>query len=237
MHRASDPARRPAWPTESRPHTQARRVVPDWCRARRRRPSLWEPIGRPGADRQCFDHARVAPLRLPLPPCTGSSFALLCGSQISSSSNWVQAPEQRGPANGGREGYCAAADRPVKLPPMTRTEPALRNARTPMTQALQAIAVIPLNPSTHGARNKRTPSINGRYSMVGFHRNSSDPAPKTKSKTPPTYAVQAAAVCEVSPKTNGVMKRTTPNSALIQSCQRISPDIAINLLVLLSLTT
>src|SRR5438132_2321398 len=109
---------------------------------------------------------------------------------------------------------------------MTRTEPALTNARTPMTQALQAIAVIPLNPSTHGARNKRTPSINGRYSIVGFHRKSSDPAPKTKSKTPPTYAVQAAAVCEVSPKTNGVMKRTTPNSALIQSCQRISPDIA-----------
>jgi hypothetical protein len=43
-------------------------------------------------------------------------------------------------------------------------------ARTPMTHAFQAIAVMPLKLSTHGARKRRTPRINGRYSTVGFHR-------------------------------------------------------------------
>jgi hypothetical protein len=61
---------------------------------------------------------------------------------------------------------------------------------------------------------------------LAFSRKRSDPPPKTKSKTPPTYAVQAAAVWDVSPKTNGVMKRITPSAAVIQSCQRISLDIA-----------
>src|SRR5260370_20837721 len=98
-----------------------------------------------------------------------------------------------------------------------------------MIQALQAIAATPLKPRTKGATSRATPTISGRYSTVLFHRKRSDPPPKTKSKTPPTYAVQAAAVCDVSPNTNGVMNRITPSAAVIQSSQRISPDIAINL--------
>src|SRR5437870_5566397 len=69
---------------------------------------------------------------------------------------------------------------------MSRAEPALMNARTPITQALQAIAVMALKPNTQGARKTRTPTINGRYSTMGFHRNSSEPPPSTKSKAPPT---------------------------------------------------
>src|SRR3984893_684156 len=33
----------------------------------------------------------------------------------------------------------------------------------------------------------------------------------------------------MSPNTNGVMKRITPSVAVIQSCQRVFPDISINL--------
>src|SRR5260370_16256610 len=101
--------------------------------------------------------------------------------------------------------------------------------RTRMIEAVEGSGAVRLKPRTQGARNRATPTINGRYSTVLFHRKRSAPPPKTKSKTPPTYAVQAAAVCDVSPNTNGVMNRITPSAAVIQSCQRISPDIAINL--------
>src|SRR5215471_9036590 len=91
----------------------------------------------------------------------------------------------------------------------------------PAIQAHHARVDMAAKPSTHGAMNTSTPITTAAHSAKRFDGLDRFQRPARNSNAPPMYAVHANGACDVAPKTNGVMKSSTPTTTFAQSCQRL----------------
>src|SRR4029077_8309036 len=99
--------------------------------------------------------------------------------------------------------------------------PTASTTRMAMMYADQASAVTPVKANANGLTNRITARTRGTISSPPALLIAAFSNPPSAISTPSTYAAEAATVCDVSPKTNGVTNVTTPRATTTQSCQRL----------------